>query len=425
MSDSQEDSGGEERGSPAADITAEMVASATAHEQHADGMYKRGNYTDARDEYMKAISICKGSQSYREARLESKVGCTLMLDNKLDAAIVHFLISLTIRDTKAETPSADTANVCFLIGDAYLKTAEQTSAIIYFQRALEIHEKLGGPTSVTAAMCLFHLAHAYEIWGRYARAYELYMQSLDMRVQLYGNKSLQVANAYAGLAGACLHMCDFDQALLHANAAHEIRIDLLGENTEAVASSHCTLGHVYIISGDLERALAHLQAAVEIRQRLHGASHLLTGNAYNNIGACFVALGHFFDAMLSLRHARDIIARIFGDMHPMMADVYINYGRLYHMSNDISRAIEFHTRAHTILTTRSNNQSASIAALLVELGEEYAKMGEDVRAKQYFKEGIAMYLEVVGPDHPYTLKAQESLQILQRASGASICAPAL
>ncbi len=194
-----------------------------------EAYYKRGNYTAALREFLKAESIYS-----KDPFLQNDLGLAYKAKQRPDLAIQHFKKALEI--------NPDYAPATNNLGAVYLDEGQWDTAIKYFKSVLR------NLLYATPQLPLANLGWAYYNKKEYHLAEKYYRESLDLKPKFF--------YAMRGLGLTYMAMGKLDNAaqILESALKDYPKADLL----------YLDLGKLYTLSGDDEKALAAYQKIIEV-----------------------------------------------------------------------------------------------------------------------------------------------------------------
>jgi type IV pilus assembly protein PilF len=194
-----------------------------------EAYYKRGNYTAALREFLKADSIYSG-----DPFLQDDLGLTYKAKQRPDLAIEHFKKALEINPDYAPAKNN--------LGAVYLDEGDWDTAIKYFKAVLN------NLLYATPHLPLANLGWAYYNKKEYHLAEKYYRESLDLKPKfIYALRGL-------GLTYMAMGRLNDAAQILEGAVKDYPNADLL----------YLDLGKLYTLSGDDNKALTAYQKVIEL-----------------------------------------------------------------------------------------------------------------------------------------------------------------
>ena len=194
-----------------------------------EAYYKRGNYTAALREFLKAESMYS-----EDPFLQDDLGLAYKAKQRPDLAIKHFKKALEINPDYAPAKNN--------LGAVYLDEGDWDTAITYFKAVLK------NLLYATPHLPLANLGWAYYNKKEYHLAEKYYRESLDLKPKFF--------YAMRGLGLTYMAMGKLDNAaqILESAVKDYPNADLL----------YLDLGKLYTLSGEDEKALADYQKIIDL-----------------------------------------------------------------------------------------------------------------------------------------------------------------
>lgn len=166
----------------------------------------------------------------------------------------------------------------------------------------------------------------------------------------------------------------------------------------------------------LDEAEPLCMAALKISREVLGDEHDVTLLLLNDQATLYEKQQRFEEAELAYNQCLEIKRRLLGDEHPDTLGIMSNLAMLYESLNRFQDAVPQHVRVLAVHREQLSPNDPRVAASLNNLGRCYLKRGRMAEDPDQFaaavpllKEGLEIYVQVRGHDHPDTLEIQNHL----------------
>lgn len=175
------------------------------------------------------------------------------------------------------------------------------------------------------------------------------------------------------------------------------------------------LGLAYGRSGkNLPLAIKNLHTALELCQRRWGEKHAMTAIHCYNLGEIYRITQDHDQAVKYYRQALTLLDQASGLSHPGIAAIYNDLAAMQKAGGDIEGAIASYHQALEALPDLSGDslQTINAAGIYNNLGIAWAARGDYAMADKYLRKTLTILREEFGDRHPYTRRAEKTLQEL-------------
>jgi serine/threonine-protein kinase len=273
-------------------------------------LYKRGDYSGARELYVRALDIQRATLGedtstyavtlHNIAALDSVQGRYQEALEEFTQVVAVLLKSLPPSHLRVLTTRGQLASTLI-----YLHENERAESILLELLATERatlpkdHPLLGGT--------LNSLAYLYQDEGRLQESQALYQEALGIFTRIVGRNSRPVATLHGNLGNIAQSLSDNRGAEMHFREALEIVRGIDGGKSPDTINAISNLASFYISRGDLEKAQGLVREAVPLAESIRPPG-LLAGSVYALEAKLLLAQGDFRGALSRARQARTILS---------------------------------------------------------------------------------------------------------------------
>ena len=175
-----------------------------------------------------------------------------------------------------------------------------------------------------------------------------------------------------------------------------------------VANAFCSIGNIYSHTGMLHEALAMYEKDLQVcLHTLDPASIRVAGAKYNaGLAAC--RIGRCSEALSLLEDAFHIRMDALGPQHVLVADALAGIGGVYSCAGRHAEALERYQQDIAIRRALDPDHF-TLALSLRNSASARACLGQNDLAIQECGEAHVIFLQRLGPLHPFTIKTQQML----------------
>ena len=299
----------------------------------------------------------------------------------------------------------------YLDGRAEFHEAENV-----FSLALAIQEASYGPdyNNPEVAKSLKGLGNVLAQKGDLDRAKECYERALTILETIHGpdSNNHSVASIITNLGSVLYLKGDLDGA----KERYERALEMYGPDYLNAVSTLIGLGLVLARKGDFDQARKHYKEALAIDTAIYGPNNPTSARIHVNLGNLMGDMGDFDGAKECYEKAIMIQEAIYGpdSNKPDVAKAHANLGNVLAQKGDLDGAKEHYEKAIAIQEAiyGPDYNHLDIAVTVDRLGNVLIKMGNLEGAKEHFERALKIRWELLGCDHPLTLKVKKKLESL-------------
>ena len=354
-------------------------------------------------EYEAALSLAEAElghldatgagQSREAASLMRRRGEILRVTAHFDESEAELRRALDIQNKLRPRQPLDVAETTTQLGSLAQARGDFAGALVLRQAALEIRKAEQGPIHQDVARCWSDLGVVYDQLGRYSEAERSYGEALKVYQALGRQRSPEMASVYNNL-GATLAFLGRPEDALHTHTqALSIRLENYGSAHPSVARSFHNLANVRHCWGQLELAHALGLAELSIRRGVFGPNHpetLLARSFQVELAVARLDRSLLPEAEEVVQLRRDLL----GEDHPETAWSLGLLGLLLLGGDRPELAGPPLHQSHDIYGRMVFTSQMDRAETLVGLGELAMGEGKPAQAELYLREAVDLWEKV-------------------------------
>jgi len=258
---------------------------------------------------------------------------------------------------------------------------------------------------------VYRAAHAYPA-RQILEVDGLYSQALKIFERNFGATHLDVATILHDQADHRKQLRRYGDAEPLLKRCLKIREEHAGDHPDQlVAETLDSLGTLYEEQGRSTLAGQHYRRALEMWTELLGDEDPDVAQRLNNLVVLYRIYGKFAEAEPLYVRILDIRERALGPDHLDLVPDLCNLALLYQAQNKFDKAEPLFQRSLDILESHMEEAGPQpdVAWILNHMGELYNAQGRYPEAETALKRALAMWPELLGPDHPDVAVCLDSL----------------
>jgi tetratricopeptide (TPR) repeat protein len=275
-------------------LGAELLVTSSLLNRAAGYLYGRGELTQARPLFERALGICKAHldpDHLNTATTLDNLGNVLHGLGELSAARDHHTRALAIYEAQLGPTHLYVANSLSNLGSVLADLGELRAARIALERALTIREAHLGPDHPHVAHSLNNLGPVLRSLGELRAARIILERALAILEAELGPDHPYTASTLDNLGNVLHDLGELSAARDYHQRALAIHEAQLGPDHPATAYSLNNLGTVLYGLGELSAARTTLERALAIREAQLGPDHPDTVMVRENLASVLVGLG--------------------------------------------------------------------------------------------------------------------------------------
>jgi len=345
-------------------------------------LYHKGDYDSSEPLYRRALAIYEkvlGVDHLDTVTSLTGLGALSYAKDDFDCAELLVRRALSIRETTLGTDHIDTAMSLYVLAGLLRNKLDYDNAELLYRRTLAIREKVLGPEHPDTATSLDSLAGLLDSKGDLEGAEPLTRRALAIREKVLGPEHPDTAKSLNTLALLLQKRGEYQRAEPLFRTALAIREKALGPEHPDTASSLNDLGNLLAGKGDDNGAEPLYRRALAINEKVHGSEHPDTAQNLNNLAYLLCRRGDYYGAEPLLRRVLALFEKVLGAEHPNTVATQENLDYL------LQQKIEQEYRGNAFFLTQS--------AL------DLLNAGQSDKAEPLLRRAIAIFDNVLGPDH--------------------------
>ncbi|MCH9680468.1 MAG: tetratricopeptide repeat protein, partial [Deltaproteobacteria bacterium] len=275
---------------------------------------------------------------------------------------------------------------------------EYDAALVLLERARELDAR--DPSSPYAARLLNQIGMVHIERSAYPQAARALAEAAALELERLGPDHPRYANALSNVGTVHWYQADLDGAERAYAQTYRIRLAAFGPDHYKTGIAIMNLGLVADSRGEYDEAVPLLERAVTALTAAHGREHPDTALAINNLAVTLSKMGQRERSNAAYREALDIYTLALGPEHPRVATVMGNLATGLAEASRYPEALELHARALPIIERVHGRVHAHYANGLHNIAVIRRTLGDSREAEAHDREVLAIYEQLLGPDHP-------------------------
>ena len=289
---------------------------------------------------------------------------------------------------------ADISASHYSLGQIWSEIGEYDGALEQFMASLQLQEKLYGINSPITATSYNNIGSIQYQQGKYDDAVTYYQKGLSILQNLNNDNTVNptdLAGALNNVGLALYRKCEYDESLKHHQQARTLLEDVFGKENKAtpnlalLATTIGSIGNVYKSQTKYNEALEEFKIAHTMLETIFNTSNNPdVASSFNNMGLVLSQQGKYEEALKVYQAARESFANSLGSEHPHTGSCHYNIG----------------------LVLKSIAESGN-GGNGDEGNDSYSLQQQ---AKDEFQKAKDIWESSLGPQHPHTEMAKQSIQ---------------
>lgn len=203
-----------------------------------------------------------------------------------------------------------------------------------------------------------------------------------------GADALEIADVLVVASRVAYKAARRDVAEATIARALALREAALGKDHPAIMEALFAQGQFAIGAGKLDAAQAAFERGMQIGRAALGEDTLPMAALQSQMASLLERRGDFAAALVAIDRSSAIRTRIEGANHPDMVFNYIQRGRILESLGRDADAEVAYQAGHAIITKTLDGNHPSLTALLQDLGRLHGRMGKSAEARRELEEAI-------------------------------------
>ena len=268
------------------------------------------------EDAQRGVEATEGAESAALAKALNHLGFLVYRRGDYTQARPLWERALAIGEKVLGPEHPNTANSLNNLAGLLAAQGDYAAARPLLERALAIYEKVLGPEHPGTANSLSNLAELLGEQGDYPAARPLSERALAIREKVLGPEHPGTSTSLNNLAGLLKEQGDYAAARPLYERALTIREKVLGPEHPRTATSLNNLAGLFEEQGDYATARSLFERALAIREKVQGPEHPRTANALGNLAGLLKAQGDYAAARPLYERDLAIREKVQGPEHP-------------------------------------------------------------------------------------------------------------
>lgn len=313
---------------------------------------------------------------------------------------------LEAMDLELESSQSPTNQIALLSSLASVadEKGEIDAALTYLRKAIALTDLIYLPTHSERARKLSSLASELNQFGQYAEAEQAAREALDIYIAIYGEDvHPRVAAALNNLGRTQLLQGKYEDAAESMAGARNMAGELFGQDDPRYAIATGNLGDLKRRVGKLDEAGELLRLNLDLRRSILGPDHRSVGTGLALLAQLRIDQGRYEESLLLCEEALTLFDRI--EYQNPVALILTRVRRAQALAG-LGRPEEAEAE-YTELLHITDEVGTDVGTARLELLSAYAEyllQQADPRAWAAIEEALKAHIEILGSDHPDTLR---------------------
>jgi serine/threonine-protein kinase len=285
---------------------------------------------------------------------------------------------------------------------------DKAEALFHEGLAIRDHVPRGRLCQPGESALLYELGLLRYVEGRYADSDRFVAEGVDCLQREVGPDHVDVVDMRSSAIWVECELGRYAEAEARGRESLIVRTELHGDRSPAVDNALHHLAHVLYERDKLAEAEVMARDALERRQNAYGTSHTSVTGTLIVLGDIHLARGDAPGAAGLYRKALASWPSVMGDDHPDvvaarrgLAEALLGQGDLVDARREAERAL---AQQHA----RLGPDHPAVASTLLVLGA-IAEASSPAQAEPLLRQALDIWQRALGPDHPYTARAESLL----------------
>ena len=273
---------------------------------------------------------------------------------------------------------------------------------------VRLHQMLADQPQVRAAL-LDKFGDAYFGMERFEAARAVLEEAVLLRRG--GDDRLALAGSLSRLARVALWTEQWEEVSALESEALAIRESLLDAPHSEIATSLSHLGSALMMSNRFDEAEPYLTRALQMREAAEGPATLAVSNDLHELGMLRFQQADFQAAETFFRRSLAIREKLFDKPNPYIPETFFHLSHVLIAQDRLDEAEPYVRKALETYRTlaAAGGSPGDVGHALTSAANLAEKRGRYAQAEAYHREALAIDLEVVGPDHSWTVTDKRNL----------------
>ncbi|CAG7849813.1 SubName: Full=Related to kinesin light chain {ECO:0000313/EMBL:CCA76161.1} [Serendipita indica DSM 11827] len=304
------------------------------------------------------------------------------------------------------------------------------------REVLELRLKMLGTRHPETIMAMNNLANTLSDRGHLDEAEKMRREILDLRLEVLGPRHPDTIMAVNNLANTLYDRGRLDEAEKMQREVLDLRLEILGPRHPGTISAMHNLANTLSHRGRLDKAEKMQREVLDLRLEILGRRHPGTISAMNNLSSTLSHQGRLDEAEKMQREVLDLQLEILGPRHPATIATMSNIASILSVRGRLDEAEKIQREVLNFQLEILGPRHPDTISAMINLASTLFKRGHLAtssspssmfhesgwlwEARNLLQEVVNLCVEVLGEDHPTTLKSKVFLKhIISEQSRAS------
>lgn len=297
------------------------------------------------------------------------------------------------------------------IGNLYKQMGIYDQSQNFLEQALDLRVELYGTSELSVVEAMNDLGLLFLETGDLEKANELISEAYRLDQEQKRSPDIRTASYVNDLGIISLQEGEYNQAEEYFLKAQAILSGLKTPDTQAMKTTILNnLGFLAEREGSFEEALDFYLHSQDLKKDLYGEGHEKAAIGFNNLGRLYSQTGKLDSAEVYHRKSLELRETLYGEEHQYIAQSLNNFGLVLMRQKKYTEAEKFFERSLDMYRKIFGDYNRNVGLVYGNLGMlyYYSNKEPDV-AEKYLKEGIKIYQEILGPQHPLLFQKHKNL----------------
>ena len=298
-----------------------------------------------------------------------------------------------------------------VLGNIYCDQGKLIEAESMFQRALTGQEKILGSNHLSTLKTMSNLGIAFVKQGKLTKAESIFQQALTGQEKVLRQNHSDTLNTMISLGSTFLNqgkLAVTESMLRQALTGQE---KILGKNHSETLNTMSNLGFTYLRQGKQAEAESMFQRALTGQEKILGSNHLSTLRTMSHLGLTYLNQGKLAVAESMFQQVLTGREKVLGQNHPDTLNTISGLGSIFLNQGKLAEADSMFQRALAGCNEMASPNTPLELSLFYNMGLLSRGFQHFERAKEFFTQAYEGRAQLLGSQHPNTIKALEELNI--------------
>ncbi|MEP1448231.1 MAG: serine/threonine-protein kinase [Paraglaciecola sp.] len=291
------------------------------------------------------------------------------------------------------------------LGSAYSYNGLEEKALVHYQNSLTRSEQVIAMGKVHVdeltkdlASRYFGLGHSLRHTGDFAASSEVLLRGIEIEKSLNRPPSLDLAHGLNQLASTLTKLDEFDKAEVYALEGLQIRRDILEYGHIEIIASTGMLSNIYAKQKQFSKSIEMRKDMLDMVEQALGIEHPFYATVMNALGKLHILVSDYDSAQSYLVSSHQKFIRLFPEGHKHIADVLTTLGdlALHQAQND--EALMTLSKALKMLAEKAPDISHLMAKTNALYGIALYRDNQGEKALEYETKALTILKNLYGEE---------------------------